>query len=121
MPDLHVGLLAPDLTHKHGWAHYSLSLIEALQRAGVRLTVISAHNSPPIPGLEQRALLVDFRRLQVRRGFVLLVTDRGRQMVIRDAATLGEILARDFVAMADREGRPLDVPSFREGHAPPVA
>ncbi len=57
MPDLHVGLLAPDLTHKHGWAHYSLSLIEALQRAGVRLTVISARNSPPIPGLDQRALL----------------------------------------------------------------
>ena len=57
MPDLHVGLLAPDLTHKHGWAHYSLSLIEALQRAGVRLTVISARNSPRLPGLDQRALL----------------------------------------------------------------
>ena len=57
MPDLHVGILAPDLTHKHGWAHYSLSLIEALQRAGVRLTVVSAHNSPHLPGLDQYPLL----------------------------------------------------------------
>ena len=31
--DLHVGLLAADLTHKYGWAHYSLSLIQALRRA----------------------------------------------------------------------------------------
>ncbi len=57
MPDLHIGILAPDLTHKHGWAHYSLSLIEALQRAGVRLTVVSAHNSPRLPGLDQHVLL----------------------------------------------------------------
>jgi phosphatidylinositol alpha-1,6-mannosyltransferase len=57
MPDLHVGILAPDLTHKHGWAHYSLSLIEALQHAGVRLTVVSAHNSPRLPGLDQHLLL----------------------------------------------------------------
>lgn len=52
------------------------------------------------------ALLVDFLKLQVSSGFVL-VTDRGRQMVIcvmlrRWVGTP----ARDFVAMADRE-RPL--------------
>jgi glycosyltransferase involved in cell wall biosynthesis len=44
---LHVGYLAPDLTHQHGWAHYALSLLLALQRAGVRVTVIAARNSPP--------------------------------------------------------------------------
>jgi phosphatidylinositol alpha-1,6-mannosyltransferase len=47
MPDLRVGVLAPDLTYKHGWAQYSLSVIDALRRAGVRLTVIAARNSPP--------------------------------------------------------------------------
>lgn len=60
------------------------------------------------------SLLIDFLRLQVGAGFVLFVTDRGRQMVIRDPGTFAEILARDFVAMADSEGRALDVPSFRE-------
>ncbi len=49
--DLHVGLLTSDLTHRHGWGHYSLSLIQALQRAGVRLTVIAARNSPPLDGV----------------------------------------------------------------------
>jgi glycosyltransferase involved in cell wall biosynthesis len=44
---LRVGLLAADLTHRHGWAHYSLSLLEALRRAGVDVTVVAARNSPP--------------------------------------------------------------------------
>jgi glycosyltransferase involved in cell wall biosynthesis len=43
---LHIGVLAADLTHKHGWAHYSLSLINALRRAGIRVTVVAARNSP---------------------------------------------------------------------------
>ncbi len=54
---LHVGLLTPDLSHAHGWAHVSLSLIEALRRAGVRLTVIAARNSPDVPGLDFPRLL----------------------------------------------------------------
>ncbi len=42
-------------------------------------------------------------------------------MLIRDVATLSEVLARDMVAIADRDGRPLDVPSFREAKAAPPA
>ncbi len=42
----HIGLLTSDLSHGHGWAHYSLSLLRALQRAGVQVTVIAARNSP---------------------------------------------------------------------------
>jgi glycosyltransferase involved in cell wall biosynthesis len=45
---LHIGVLTADLTHKHGWAHYSLSLINALRRAGVRVTVVAARNSPDL-------------------------------------------------------------------------
>lgn len=54
---LHIGILAPDLTHQHGWAHYSLSVIEALRRTGVRMTVIAARNSPPIDGIDVLPLL----------------------------------------------------------------
>jgi glycosyltransferase involved in cell wall biosynthesis len=54
---LHLGFLSADLTHSHGWAHYSLSLLLALRRAGVRVTVIAARNSPPIDGVEVLPLL----------------------------------------------------------------
>jgi phosphatidylinositol alpha-1,6-mannosyltransferase len=52
-----LGFLAADLTHKSGWAHYSLSLAQALRRAGVQLTVIAARNSPPLDGVDVLPLL----------------------------------------------------------------
>ncbi len=63
---LHIGFLAADLTHKHGWAHYSLSLIEALARSGVRLTVITTHSSPipEIVNVEILPLLPDLEPMQ---------------------------------------------------------
>jgi phosphatidylinositol alpha-1,6-mannosyltransferase len=48
---LHIGILAPDLSHTHGWAHAALSTIEALARAGVRMTILTAQNSPDVTGL----------------------------------------------------------------------
>lgn len=54
---LHIGLLAADLTHKHGWAHYSLSLVQALKSAGVRVTVVAARNSPPLTGVDVLPIL----------------------------------------------------------------
>lgn len=54
---MHIGFLTPELSHASGWSHYSLSLIQALQRAGVALTVIAARTSPPAAGLEFRPLL----------------------------------------------------------------
>ncbi len=56
-PPLHLGLLACDLNHTHGWAHYSLSLLLALRRAEVRVTVIAARNSPDVPGVTVHKLL----------------------------------------------------------------
>ncbi|MBZ0300705.1 MAG: glycosyltransferase, partial [Anaerolineae bacterium] len=56
---MHLGLLAADLTHTHGWAHYSLSLVQALRRAGVRLTVVASRSSPDVPGIELHRLLPD--------------------------------------------------------------
>lgn len=54
---LTVGVLAPDLTHDHGWAHYATSLIAALRRAGVTVRAVTAKNSPPIAGLDRLPIL----------------------------------------------------------------
>lgn len=42
---MRIGFLASDLSHKHGWGHYSLSLLHALQRQGVIPHVWAARNS----------------------------------------------------------------------------
>lgn len=44
---MHIGFLTADLTHAHGWADYSVNLLTALERQGVKLTVLAARNSPP--------------------------------------------------------------------------
>ncbi len=54
---LRVGLLAADLTHRHGWAHYSASLLAALRRAGVDVTVLAAQNTPPTDDPDVHAML----------------------------------------------------------------
>lgn len=54
---LHIGIIAPDLTMKHGWAQHSLSLIKALHKAGVRLTIVAAKNSPLLEGVEVHPIL----------------------------------------------------------------
>lgn len=45
---MRVGFLTADLTFRHGWAHYSLSVARALLRAGVDLTVIAPQGSPAL-------------------------------------------------------------------------
>lgn len=54
---MRVGLLAADLSHAHGWAHYSLSLLLALRAAGADVTVIAARNSPDVDGVAVHRLL----------------------------------------------------------------
>lgn len=54
---MRVGLLTADLTHTHGWAHYGLSLLQALRAAGVDVTVIAARNSPDVDGVTVHRLL----------------------------------------------------------------
>jgi hypothetical protein len=74
--------------------------------------VIFLFVDPKRPLLWKASALVEFLRLQLGAGFALFVTDRGRQMVVRELATFDMLLADDLVLLADREGRPLDVPSF---------
>lgn len=54
---LKIGLLTGELSPKHGWARYSLSLIKALQAAGVNMTVVTARNSPDVSGISIHKLL----------------------------------------------------------------
>ncbi|MDZ4765108.1 MAG: glycosyltransferase family 4 protein [Chloroflexota bacterium] len=54
---LKIGLLAADLTHKHGWAHVSTSVIAALSRAGVECVVLTTRDSPSLDGVETHAIL----------------------------------------------------------------
>jgi hypothetical protein len=56
--------------------------------------------------------LVDYLRPLMRRGFGLEIIDRGRRMAVGSPALFEEILKLDYVAYADREGRPLDYPSY---------
>jgi phosphatidylinositol alpha-1,6-mannosyltransferase len=54
---LKIGFLTSDLSHRSGWAHYSLSLLNALGRASVQVTVIAAHDSPPVENFPIARLL----------------------------------------------------------------
>lgn len=56
--------------------------------------------------------LVAYLRTRLDAGYRLFITDRGRQMIVRDNATFDAVLARDMVAVATAEGRPLDIPSY---------
>jgi glycosyltransferase involved in cell wall biosynthesis len=54
-----IGFLTADLTHHHGWGHYSLSLVQALHDSGADITLLTARNSPPVnlPGLTAHRIL----------------------------------------------------------------
>jgi phosphatidyl-myo-inositol dimannoside synthase len=75
---LKIGLITSDLSHKHGWAHYSLSLIEALRRQGVDLTVIATQDSPDVAGLKIHKLLPSGRNSLLRQ---MLVMPRVRRLL----------------------------------------
>ncbi|MBA3872436.1 MAG: glycosyltransferase family 4 protein [Anaerolineae bacterium] len=55
--DLHIGLITPDLSMRHGWAQYSLSLVKSLHKAGVRITVVSAWNSSILEDVDIHPIL----------------------------------------------------------------
>jgi phosphatidylinositol alpha-1,6-mannosyltransferase len=54
---MRIGLLSADLTHRHGWAHYSASLIAALKRYGADIRILTTTDSPLPDGIEAERLL----------------------------------------------------------------
>jgi hypothetical protein len=69
---------------------------------------------PARPEVWKRSAIVDYLRPWIAAGYALLVIDRGRRMVITTAALFEEVLRTDYVAFADAEGRPRDIPSYDE-------
>jgi phosphatidylinositol alpha-1,6-mannosyltransferase len=67
-----VGILAADLTHTHGWAHYSTSLIAALVRAGAEVKVMMARNSPIMDGIDVLPILPTVEPLERRLSLKLI-------------------------------------------------
>jgi glycosyltransferase involved in cell wall biosynthesis len=66
---MRVGIIAADLSHRHGWAHYSLELVRALVEAGVEVRVVASRNSPHVEGVELHPILPT---LVPRERFLLL-------------------------------------------------
>ncbi len=54
---MHIGLLTADLSPRHGWGQYGRQLALALSRAGVRVTIIAARNSPKLTGMKRKPML----------------------------------------------------------------
>lgn len=44
--NMRIGFLAAEWQHNNGWAHYSTSLIQALQRQGIETCIITSRNTP---------------------------------------------------------------------------
>jgi len=47
-----IGLLTSELGYHNGWAHYSYSLIRALQQQGIEVVVMAAHNADFVPDVD---------------------------------------------------------------------
>jgi hypothetical protein len=71
---------------------------------------------PEKPEVWKRSGIVEYLRPHIAAGAALVVIDRGRRMTITTPVLFEAVLLRDFAAMADAEGRPLDIPSFAEAH-----
>ncbi len=69
---------------------------------------------PARPLQWKRSAIVDYLRRQVADGFTLVILDRGMRMVVSAPPLFEEILKIDYVAFAQAEGRPLDIPTFAE-------
>ena len=69
---------------------------------------------PARPEIWKRSGIVDYLRPFLGQGYALVVIDRGRRMTIRSLFHFEEVLKIDYVAFADAQGLPKDIPSFED-------
>lgn len=69
---------------------------------------------PDRPDLWKSSAIPDLMRPVLRGGEALVIFDRGHQMTVTTLQQFEAILARDFVAFAEGQGRQPDFPEFRE-------
>lgn len=103
----HIGILAPDLSHAHGWAQAALSTVEALGRAGVQMTVIAARNSPDVPGLTLHKVLPNITPIESLLPLRQWLTLRTLQPLLRDCDLI-HALVEPYAPLAQwlSRGRP---------------
>lgn len=81
---------------------------------------IAVFVDPARPERWKATALPAYLRPFLRSGFAVEIYDRGRRMEIASAPLFEEVLRMDYVAFAEREGRPLDFPSYRDAHPAPA-
>ena len=54
---MRIAYLVPELSHRNGWAHYSLEVAQAVRRAGADIIIISPVDSPEVEEFQQYRLL----------------------------------------------------------------
>ena len=86
-------------------AHFHVDPIE---------NVVVLFVDPDRPELWKTTALPDHLRPLLAEGRSMLVIDRGRRMVISSPFLFEAILKRDYVAFAQAQGKPLDIPSFAD-------
>jgi hypothetical protein len=64
------------------------------------------------PELWKQTSLAPYIRAFLAQGCEGLIIDRGRRLVIRNVFVFDQLLKTDFVAFADKEGRPRDIESY---------
>ncbi|MGL4240770.1 MAG: hypothetical protein ACRCTI_06615 [Beijerinckiaceae bacterium] len=72
---------------------------------------------PARPQAWKASAIPGLLRPELMAGRALVIFDRGRQMTISSPELFEAVLARDMVAFAEAEGRPLDVETFAEWRA----
>jgi hypothetical protein len=69
---------------------------------------------PKRPDLWKATAIPDFLRHALSRRETIVLYDRGHQMTLTAPEQLEAVLARDFVAFVEAEGRKPDIASFQE-------
>jgi glycosyltransferase involved in cell wall biosynthesis len=120
---MHIGFITSDLSHKNGWATYSLSLIQALRAQGVQTTVVSSHNCPDV-AFEVHRLLPSVTPPE-RHTFAksMLHTFKLRQLMadcdiihatVEPFAILASMIARNRPLFVTAHGSYVNLPQMRK-------
>jgi phosphatidyl-myo-inositol dimannoside synthase len=82
--NIKIGFITCDLSTRHGWAQYSLSLVRALCEAGVNMTVVASTNSPLVDGVDVHSILPTLAPRQRALPLRLLLKTGEARRLLRD-------------------------------------
>lgn len=123
---MHIGFITCELTHQHGWAHYSTELITHLHQAGVQVTVLASRGSPTdfdfpvypiLPAPETRALPLHLLAARHTAARLLRACD-AVHVTVEPFAPLGAWVKRDRPLWIGGVGTYVQLPAITR---PPVS